>query len=417
MSCGRHRTRTVSSTFAAVALVAALVAGVPAQAGAAVRPADLIGSAPVAELGGEITTQAPDVTARAGILVTGDGEVLWAREADSRRAMASITKIMTAIVAIENASLDDRVTITSRATAIGEAAARLRPGATYPLRTLVEALLVRSGNDASIAVAEHVGGDVDGFVGLMNDKAAQLGLENTRFANPHGLDDAGHYASATDLATLARYAMANDEFRRMVAIEKMQIEAVGGTHELENSNLLIGSLEGATGVKTGWTSRAGFCLVGAAEREGIELFAVVLGADSEEERFQQTGLLLEWGFLHYGVRRLAESGEIMASVGVADYIDRSFDAIVGEPADVRVFDLAGEVTRVVRVPERVDAPVTRGERVGTVSFVQGERLIGQAPLISVVDIRRPTLPERAWIAVVRVWRSLVGAEGVAEPAS
>ncbi|HET6498529.1 MAG TPA: D-alanyl-D-alanine carboxypeptidase family protein, partial [Coriobacteriia bacterium] len=364
-----------------------------------------------------VAAQAPDVTAPAGILVAADGQVLWAREADSRRAMASTTKIMTAVVAIENASLDDRVTITSRATAVGEAAARLRPGADYPLRTLVEALLVRSGNDASVAVAEHVAGDVDRFVQLMNDKAEQLGLENTRFANPHGLDEAGHHTTAEDLATLARYAMANDEFRRMVAIEAMEIEGAGGVQELENSNLLIGTLEGATGVKTGFTGNAGFCLAASAQRDDVELFSVVLGAASEQERFQQSGLLLEWGFLHYGVRRLAESGEVIASVAVADYLDRSFDAVVGEPADLHVFDLAGEVTRVVRVPEHVEAPVARGERVGTLSFVQGGRLIGQAPLISVVDIRRPTLPERAWIALVRAWRSVSGADSVAEPAS
>ncbi|MFU8891755.1 MAG: D-alanyl-D-alanine carboxypeptidase family protein [Anaerosomatales bacterium] len=414
----RSLTSSVSGpVWARVALAALLLSGAVAPAFGVVRPSDILGDVTVADLPGEFAAKAPDLGAAAGVLMTSDGRILWSRQADEERAMASTTKIMTAIVALENADLDDPIVISERAATIGEAAARIRAGATYPLRTLLEAMLVKSGNDASVAVAEHIGGSVEGFAEIMNEKARQLGLEHTAFVNPHGLDAPGHYTSAADLATLARYAMSNSDFRRMVALEKVVIDGTGGPQELENSNVLIGTLEGATGVKTGWTSRAGYCLVAAAERRGIELFAVVLGTTDEMERFQQAGLLLEWGFVHFGEERLAETGEVLGTLPVADYLDREIEAVVGVPAVVPVFDLAGEISRSVTLPDSVDAPVARGDRMGTLSLVQGGRLIAQVPLIAVEDIRRPSWPERVWIALVRAWRSLFGGSPEAVPAS
>jgi serine-type D-Ala-D-Ala carboxypeptidase (penicillin-binding protein 5/6) len=404
-------------TWTRLLLAAILLLGVVAPAFAVVRPTDTLGDMAVSDMPEESASKAPDLDAAAGVLMASDGRILWSRSPDEERAMASTTKIMTAIVALENASLDEPILVSPRAATIGEAAARLKAGETYPLRTLLEAMLVKSGNDASIAVAEHIGGSVEGFAAMMNDKAAQLGLEHTSFVNPHGLDAPGHYTSAADLATLARYAMANDEFRRMVALESVVIDGSAGPQELENGNLLIGTLEGATGVKTGWTSRAGYSLVASAERRGIELFAVVLGTQDEMERFQQAGLLLEWGFVHYVEQRLAESGEVLGTLPVSDYLDREIEAVVGVPAALPVFDLAGEVTRAVTLPESVDAPIARGDRLGTLSLVQGERLIAQVPLIAVEDVRRPTWPERAWIAIVRAWRSVFGTSPEAVPVS
>jgi serine-type D-Ala-D-Ala carboxypeptidase (penicillin-binding protein 5/6) len=404
-------------TWTRLLLAAILLFGVAAPAFAVVRPTDTLGDMAVSDMPEEFASKAPDLDAAAGVLMASDGRILWSRSPDEERAMASTTKIMTAIVALENASLDEPIVVSPRAATIGEAAARLKAGETYPLRTLLEAMLVKSGNDASIAVAEHIGGSVEGFAAMMNDKATQLGLEHTSFVNPHGLDAPGHYTSAADLATLARYAMANDEFRRMVALESVVIDGSAGPQELENGNLLIGTLEGATGVKTGWTSRAGYSLVASAERRGIELFAVVLGTQDEMERFQQAGLLLEWGFVHYVEQRLAESGEVLGTLPVSDYLDREIEAVVGVPAALPVFDLAGEVTRAVTLPESVDAPIARGDRLGTLSLVQGERLIAQVPLIAVEDVRRPIWPERAWIAIVRAWRSVFGTSPEAVPVS
>lgn len=402
---------------AGLALSVGLLLGVAVPVDAVVRPDDVVGDVCVSELPPEKAAKAPDIGAAAGVLVTGEGRVLWARDADAERAMASTTKIMTAVVAVEHAALDEPVTISERATGVGESAARLKPGATYSLEKLLEATLVRSGNDAATAIAEHVGGSVEGFVTMMNEKAQQLGLEHTSFTNPHGLDAPAHYTSATDLATLARYAMANSEIRRIVGLKTVTVEGTGGPVEYENSNILIGTLEGANGVKTGWTSKAGYCLVASAERRGTELYAVVLGAANEAERAQQAGLLLEWGFAHYAEQQLAESGEVLGTVVVADYLDRSIDAVVGVPAALPVLDLAGEVTRTVNLPDSVDAPIARGDHIGTLSLVQGDRLLAQVPLIAVVDVRRPTLPERAWIAIVRTWRSIFGHTPESAPAT
>ncbi len=382
--------------------------GAPSAPGAA-RPTDLLGGTPVASLPAEAAALAPEIAAPAGVLVDPEGRVLWAREPDATRAMASTTKIMTAVIALERGTLDDEVEVSARAAGIGESAAKLRQGARYPMRTLLEATLVRSGNDASIAIAEHVAGSVEAFATLMNERAEELGMERTRFANPHGLDAEGHHTSAVDLATLARHAMSIPEFRRMVALESTFVDSVDGRVELENSNLLIGTLEGATGVKTGWTGRAGYCLVASAEREGLELFAVILGADNEMERFRQAGLLLEWGFVHYTEERLADTGELVGSVPVTDYLDERVDAIVAQPARIRVFTPAGPVDRSLSLEDGLRAPVAAGDRIGTLSFVQGDRLLAQVPVVAASDVRRPSLPERAWIALVRAWRSVFGA--------
>lgn len=408
-----HCLRPRTLWFAIVATLLAMVLAVPVPAQS--RATDLLGDAPVSTLPPETARLAPDVAMPSGILVTSDGRVLWAREPDSERAMASTTKIMTAVVALEQGDPSDTVIVSERAARIGQAAARLRAGTGYPMRTLLEALLVRSGNDASIAVAEHVGGSVEAYVEMMNAKATELGMDRTSFENPHGLDAPGHYTTAADLATLARYAMADPEFRRMVRLERVVIEDTDGPGELENSNLLINTLEGATGVKTGWTSRAGYCLVASAKRHDLELFAVVLGTDNEMERFQQAGLLLEWGFVHYTSERLAASGERVGVVQVADYLDVELGVVVAEPVSVRVFGPAGPVERSASLPGAVDAPVTAGDRIGTLSFVQGERLIAQAPLVAAESVRRPTWPERAWIALVRAWRSAFGGGPAAEP--
>ncbi len=298
--------------------------------------------------------------------------------------------------------------ISSRATGIGEAAARLVPGATYPVRTLLEAMLVRSGNDAAVALGEHVAGDLETFIELMNAKAREIGLLDTAFVNPHGLDAEGHYTSARDLATLARLALRDAEFRRMVSLESVTIQAVGGPSVLENSNLLLGTLEGVTGVKTGWTSRAGYCLVGSAEREDIELVAVILGTGNETDRFREAGLLLEWGFAHYRQERLNETGESLGRVPVADYLDVDVEVVAELPATVPVFDIDGEIVRRVDLPEGVSAPVRAGDRIGTLSFVQGERLLAQVPLVAADDVRRPSPLKRLQIAFVRTWRAVFG---------
>jgi D-alanyl-D-alanine carboxypeptidase (penicillin-binding protein 5/6) len=353
----------------------------------------------------------------AGILVSLDGRELWSRNADERRAMASVTKIMTAIVALENSSLDDEVRISARAVAIGESTAGLKSGDTLSVRELLEAMLVKSGNEAAEALAEQIAGSTDAYVGMMNDKAIELGLEDTHFTNPHGLTEPGHYASARDLSVLARYAMGDDEFRRIVGLESVDVDGPGGNAPLANSNLLIGSYDGATGIKTGWTSKAGYCLAASAKRDEIELVAIVLGTGDEFARFTQARALLDWGFTTYSMQRLTAPGESLGVVPVGDYLDRVVPAVTADEVRVPVFAGDGDVVRSVDLYPAVDAPVEPGDRIGTLSVTQGERLLASVPLVSSVEVEKPDVFEQIWIMLVRGWRSVFGGQLVAEPVS
>jgi D-alanyl-D-alanine carboxypeptidase (penicillin-binding protein 5/6) len=357
-----------------------------------------------------VVASAPGVEMKAGILVSPDGRLLWGRELDERRAMASTTKIMTAIVTLENADLDDEVTVTQRAARIGESEADIRAGERYSVRELLEALLVKSGNDASVALAEHVGESQDDFVQMMNEKAAELGLADTRFANPHGLDEFGHYTTAGDLAALTRYAMSNEEFRRIVGLEETTIDGGKGKRTLESSNLLLGRYDGATGVKTGWTGRAGYCLVATAERGGNELTAVILGAEDQSVRFDQAEELLDWGFANYTTPVIVSASETLTALPVSDYLDVTLDAVLAEDLVAPVFAPDGEVVRELKLPESVDAPVEAGERLGTLTVTQGARLVAQVPVVAAASVERPGFLERIQIGLTRLWRWVSGSE-------
>ncbi len=230
-------------------------------------------------------------------------------EADERRPMASTTKMMTAIVALENGSMGELVTVSAEAAAVGEATILLVAGETLPLGDLLHALLMQSANDAAVAVAEHIAGDVDTFVAMMNAKARELGLENTAFVNPHGLDAPGHYSSAHDLLDIALYGMENADFARMVDTPSYEMTpAPDGTRRTARStNELIRTYDGAFGVKTGYTDGAGLTLVAGAERAGRKVFTVVMNS---EDHFLDTAQLLNYGFLEYQLLALIDPAEI-----------------------------------------------------------------------------------------------------------
>lgn len=349
----------------------------------------------------------PDVSMKAGALVSEDGRLLWARRAQDRRAMASITKVMTAIVAIENSDPDDLVRVPKASANVGESTSFLRAGERLPMSELLEALLVKSGNDAAVAIATHIAGGEARFVRMMNDKAARLGMSRTRFANPHGLDERNHYSTAADLSVLVRYAMTKPEIRRVVA-ERIAVIGTGERGDrVESTNLLLSDYVGANGVKTGWTSEAGFCVVGSAKRGGIELQAVVLGTSSDLRRFREAKDLLDFGFAHFRWQQLASKGSVIGEAVVTDYLDVTVPAAVSAETSVTVFDLAGPIDRTVRVAA-VAAPVEAGDRVGVATFTQAGQVIATVPLVAVRDVPRPTLIQRVGIAVVRAWRRFTG---------
>ncbi len=400
--------RLIATLVACVTTAAWALAGVVPFAHAEIRGSDRVAGRSYKELG-IVKGVLPDVALASGVLVTEDGRVLWSRRPEDRRAIASITKIMTAVVALEHGDPDDPVTIPRSSAAIGESTAFLRPGERLPLSELVEALLIKSGNDAAVAIAEHVTGSEEGFVKLMNAKAEELGLSRTRFRNSHGLDQANHYSTAADISTLVRYAMTKPEIRRAVARKTATIGEGRRTERIENTNLMLGNYPGMNGVKTGWTNRAGYSLVGSAERGGLELQAVVLGTGSEIARFRDARELLDFGFAHYRWQRLASKGTVIGEAPVADYLDMRVPAAVSADTSVAVFDLAGPITRTVSVAQ-VEAPVRAGDRVGVATFTQAGETIATIPLIAEHDVDRPSLLQRIGIALVRAWRGLTGGE-------
>ncbi len=399
--------RRHSPDVAVVAAALSLLLWFSVCAGTAVA-VDRVGDYDLSSAPAAVVSSAPDVKTPAGVLSSADGRELWSRDVDAERAMASTTKIMTAVVALETASLDDTLSVSSSAGRIGESVAGLKTGDVLTIRTILEGMLVKSGNDAAEALALHVGGTEEKFVEMMNAKALELGLTSTQFANPHGLDAEGHHTSARDLVVLARYAMANDEFRRVVGLESVDLDGQGPAPELENSNLLVGDYLGATGVKTGWTSDAGYCLVASAKRRDVELFAVVLGAKSEQARFDQAEALLDWGFEHYATRYVASKDETLGAVPVMDYLDVTVPAVIQEQVKATVFDLDGEIERKVDLFAEVKAPVAAGDKVGTLTLKQGDRLLAQVPLVAGASVERPGFFERIWIAVARGWRDITG---------
>ncbi len=378
----------------------------PAHAGAAIKNTDRVAGKSFKELGIPKAAM-PDVTMKAGSLVTHDGRVLWSRDISEKRSMASITKIMTAVIAMENSQPDDVVTIPRDSTRVGESTSFLRAGEKLPMSEVLEALLIKSGNDAAVAIAEHVSSSEDEFVKLMNAKAADLGLDATRFKNSHGLDEKGHYSSAGDLAVLARYAMTKPEFRDVVRRKSARIGSGSRAEKVINTNLLVGNYAGANGVKTGWTSKAGYSVIDSAQRGRVELYAVVLGANGEISRFRDARELLDFGFAHFREQRLSSAGTVIGEAPVTDYLDVVVPAAVSQNTTVAVFDLAGPITRSVSV-SAVEAPVAAGQRVGVATFTQGDEVIASVPLVAVESVPRPTMLQRIGIAVVRVWRRLTG---------
>lgn len=272
----------------------------------------------------------PSVSGKSAILMEQEsGRVLFEKNAHEISRIASITKIMTAIIAIEYGQLDDIVTVSANAAGIEGSSLFLQPGQTISLEDLIYGLMLRSGNDAAVAIAEHVGGSIEGFVLLMNQKAELLGMSNTEFQNPHGLDDhEDHYSTAYDMALLTKYAMENETFRKISGTKRHKAENSMGKWDYvwNNKNKLVtGLYEYSTGGKTGYTKRAKRTLVSTASKHGIDLIAVTLNAPDDWNDHIQ---MFEWGFRNFELVELMKKGTMKQ---VKDefykntaYVDRDF---------------------------------------------------------------------------------------------
>ena len=337
----------------------------------------------------------PRVDAASYVVVNpATGETLAARAPDRELPMASTTKIMTALVALENAKLTDRYTVPPLADAIEGSSGSLEKGETLTVRQLLTALLVPSGNDAAITLAQGVGGSQAGFVAMMNATAQRLGLDQTHYANPHGLDAPGHHSSVANMVTLAEAAMRNPVFRGIVSSRRASIPGPGGVgvRRYESENELLDIDPEADGIKTGMTDGAGYALVGHARRAGLgmELYVAIIGAPSSDARALDAKELLDYGFAQYASADLIPDGTVFGRVPVDDRPGRRvpYGAASGLHAPIRI---GTPVTETVVAPTEVDGPVSEGQRIGTVTLRQGERVLGTRALVATESAAAPSM--------------------------
>ena len=327
-----------------------------------------------------------ETSARAAcILEMETGRVLFASDMHARLPMASTTKVMTALLAIERGNLADEVVCPHNAFGVSGTSIYLQEGERLTLEQMLLGLMLSSGNDAAVAIAEHIGGSLEGFVGMMNARAREIGAVNTHFANPHGLPDDQHYTTAYDLALIAREAMGNDTFRRIVSTKRASIPWAGRTYDrqLTNKNRLLTSYPGATGVKTGFTSKAGRCLVFGAQREGMELVGVVLGCS---DWFDEAERLLDGCFERYAMTRVLgptlSAGQIAVTGGERDVCGMCVMESLSVPLE------SGEAAQaVLDVPESVRAPVYPGMHLGTAKLVVDGQVYGVGEVVASERVR------------------------------
>ena len=298
--------------------------------------------------------------------------VLYEKNADERSLIASTTKIMTALIVCEQCNVLDRMRIPKEAVGIEGSSMYLREGEVLTIQELLYGLMLHSGNDAAVALAIYCGGTVEGFAEMMNDKARVLGLTGTHFENPNGLDSPGHYSTARDLAVLADYAMDNPIFYKTVSAKNVTV----GSRYLRNHNKLLWQVEGADGVKTGYTKAAGRILVSSATRQGRRLIAVTINDPCD---WQDHTSLLEEGFARYQVRTLVTAGEQLGSVEIAGGEEGRVELLAAEDFRFAVAE-EEEVSITMTGPGFVYAPVAQGAEAGFAYVCLNGRAVGKVRL-------------------------------------
>ena len=301
------------------------------------------------------------------------GRVLESRNADSRSLIASTTKIMTALVVCRQCNVLSRVRIPGEAVGIEGSSMYLKEGEVLTVQELLYGLMLRSGNDAAVALAIYCGGSVEGFVQLMNDQARRLGLEDTHFVNPHGLDAPGHYSTAADLSKLASFAMTDPIFAMTVSTRNVRV----GERYLQNHNKLLWQVEGADGVKTGYTRAAGRLLVSSATRQGRRLICVTVNAPDD---WRDHKALLEKGFAGFDIRALVKKGQVLGVVQIAGGTAEGVRLLAGEDLS---YPMAEDEGFSVVIPGTgfVYAPVCAGDSAGFAHIMLGDTPIAKIPLV------------------------------------
>ena len=342
----------------------------------------LIFAAPTALLAAE----GPDVEAHGAILMdAASGRVLWEKDAHKPLAMASTTKIMTAIIALEQGNLDDKVKVSRRAEVAPRVKMYLQEGEEISLSGLIHALMMQSSNDAAVAIAEHISGSVEDFCAAMTAKARELGAHNTIFETPNGLDAENHQSTAYDMAVITRYALSNTMFLEIINMPYKEVTSSRTTYSIVNKNRLLHEFEGANGVKTGYTGKAGHCFVGAARRENMQLISVVFasgwGNKGKEQKWIDTKRILNYGFDNFDIEVVVSEGDIAGCLPVTrsktPVIQLYYGDSVMLPIEVNGAD---DVAVLPRFPVSMQAPIVDNQEVGEGRIYIGEKYYASIPI-------------------------------------
>ncbi|MFD2371822.1 D-alanyl-D-alanine carboxypeptidase family protein [Brevibacillus sp. GCM10020057] len=352
---------------------------------------------------------APELSAESAALIdVASGRILYAKNGTKKMRIASLTKTMTAIVAIESGKLDQVVTVPPEAVGVEGSSIYLKKNEKLTLEELLYGLMLRSGNDAAVAIATHVGGSVPGFVYMMNEKAALIGMNHTHFTNPHGLDDSNmHYSTAEDMAKLSAYALRNPVFRQIVSTKVKDIpwEGEQWNRRLLNKNKMLHLYDGADGVKTGYTKLAKRCLAASATRDGRQLATITLNAADD---WNDSAKLLDWGFANFPLKELVGQKEtvipdtpatLAAGTHLVSMNAFRYPLMQEETANIRKRIVLGESV--------IDRKMN-GQIVGFMQIYLQDNMIGQVPLLVSVDEPTMSQPQENRTFWKQLWQLVAG---------
>ena len=367
-----------------VAFSLALTLALPISASGGALPVDVPANA-------NITLPTFDVPCRNALLISADtGEVLYEKAPDAEVSIASITKVMTLLLTFEaidsgKVSLSDKVPTSVHAYEMGGSQIWLEPGEEFTLDEMLKAICVSSANDAAVAVAEFIGGSEPVFAEMMNRRAAELGMTHTHFINACGLDEPGHYSSARDVALMSRELLKHKDVLKYTNIWMDSLR--GGSTQLVNTNKLLKSYSGITGLKTGTTGQAGRCISATAEREGMGLVAVVLGGVTSEERFTAAMEMLDYGFANYEAVAFPPVAGAATSLPVALGAEKEVALVYHTPEKVLAKKGSGaSLCATLTLPQKLSAPVQSGVEVGAVTLKSGETVIASYPIVTAKSV-------------------------------
>ncbi|MBE6915881.1 MAG: D-alanyl-D-alanine carboxypeptidase [Ruminococcaceae bacterium] len=340
---------------------------------------------------------APEIPAQTAVLMERDtGSILYEKNPHEKLQPASVTKIMTLLLVMEaieagKISMNDTVSVSPLAASMGGSQVYLEPGETMSMEDMLKATVIASGNDSSVALAEHVAGSLEGFISLMNQRAKELGMNDTNFVNCTGLPDENHLTSAHDIALMSRELLKHDAIRRYTNIWMDTLR--DGTFGLTNTNKLLKSYRGITGLKTGSTDAAKYCMSATAERDGMELIAAVMAAPTSADRFSSAAKLLDYGFANFSLYDSTANqtlSPVPVKLGNAPTVSTVF---ANEPKVLVEKSQLGDVTHTITLAESVHAPVEVGQTLGELTVTCKDEVLASIPIVAACEVPRLTFSQ------------------------